>query len=104
MRIAASASVAEVNALMDAARAQARMLAVILYPPSENFDASPSSALSQFVASHTVADVHVVAEPIDLVQLTNCARRAGCSMAVLPWLLDFLRCCRFFICLLHHVP
>ena len=94
MRIAASTTVAEVNALMGTARAQARMLAVILYPPSENFDASPSSALSQFVAAHAVADVDAVAEPIDMVQLVNCARRARCSMAALPWLLDFLRCCR----------
>ncbi len=104
VRIAASATVAEANALMGTARAQARMLAVILYPPSENFDASPSSALAQFVASHAVSDVDAVAEPIDLVQLINCARRASCSMAALPWLLDFLRCCRcaiLFSCFLH---
>ena len=101
MRIAASVTVAEANALMGTARAQARMLAVILYPPSENFDPSHSSALSQFVASHAVSDVDAVAEPIDLVQLINCARRAGCSMAALPWLLDFLRCCWYvpqYIC------
>lgn len=94
VRIAAATAVAEANALMGTARAQARMLAVILFPPAENFDASSSSALKQFVASHAVSDVDSVAEPIDLIHLMNCARRASCSMAALPWVLDFLRCCR----------
>lgn len=95
VRIAAASAVAEVNALMGTARAQARMLAVILYPPAENFDASPSSALAHFITSRAVSDVDSVAEPIDLTQLMNGARRAGCSMAALPWVLDFLRCCRY---------
>jgi len=94
VRIAAATAVAEANALMGTARAQARMLAVILFPPGENVDASPSSALKQFVASHAVSDVDAVAEPIDLIHLMKCARRASCSMAALPWVLDFLRCCR----------
>jgi hypothetical protein len=94
VRIAAATAAAEANALMGTARAQARMLAVILFPPAENFDASASSVLRQFVSSHAVADVDSVAEPIDLIHLMNCARRAGCSMAALPWVLDFLRCCR----------
>ncbi len=95
VRIASASAVAEVNALMGTARAQARMLAVILYPPAESFDASPGSALAQFVTSRAVLDVDSVAEPIDLAQLMNSARRACCSMAALPWVLDFLRCCRY---------
>ena len=94
VRIAAATAVAEVNALMGTARAQARMLAVILFPPAENFDVSQGSAIAQFASIRAVSDVDAVAEPIDLMHLMNCARRAGCSMAALPWVLDFLRCCR----------
>jgi hypothetical protein len=97
VRIAAATAIAEVNALVGIARAQARMLAVILFPPAEHFDMSQGSALAQFVSTRAVSDVDSVAEPIDLMQLMNCARRAGCSMAALPWVLDFLRCCRYFV-------
>jgi hypothetical protein len=100
VRIAAASAVTEVNSLMGTARAQARMLAVILYPPAENFDASPNSILAQFVTSRAVSDVDSVAEPIDFTQLMNSARRACCSMAALTWVLDFLRCCRWHVCLL----
>jgi hypothetical protein len=94
VRIAAAVNVAEVNALVSTARAEARMLAVILYFPAENVEASPHSALSQFHAACALSGSDLVAEPIDFLQLLSSARRAGCSMAALPWVLDFFRCCR----------